>query len=108
MVESGQGVEALDSFYADHATMRENNEPPRAGKEALLRFERAAQASVVNLRSTCIRPILIAGETCVIRWRFEYTTKDGKAVRFEELAYQRWQGELIEEEQFFYDPGQFK
>jgi hypothetical protein len=29
-------------------------------------------------------------------------------VRFEELAYQRWEGEQIVQEQFFYDPVQFK
>jgi hypothetical protein len=29
-------------------------------------------------------------------------------MRFEELAYQRWEGNLMVEEQFFYDPAQFK
>lgn len=107
LVESGQGVEALVQFYAEHASMRENFSPPRIGKEALVRFEHAAQASVRDLVSRCIRPILIAGDTVVIRWLFEYVSAAGRAVRFEELAYQRWEGELIAEEQFFYDPGQF-
>ena len=100
MVEGGQGVEALVAFYADNATMQENHAPPRVGK--------AAQAAVTGLKATCVRPVLMAGDVCVIRWVFEYTSKAGKAVRFEELAYQRWQGEHIVEEQFFYDPVQFK
>jgi len=33
--------------------------------------------------------------------------KNGSHTRMEELAYQRWEGERIAEEQFFYDPGQF-
>ena len=108
MVEAGQGVEALIQFYAEHATMQENESPPRVGKEALLRFEHAAQASVTNLRATCIRPVFVAGSTAVIRWIFEYTSQTGKAVRFEELAYQSWEGELVVQEKFFYDPAQFK
>ena len=108
MVEGGQGVEALVAFYADNATMQENHEPPRVGKAALLKYEHAAQASVTGLKATCVRPVLMAGDMCVIRWVFEYTSKAGKAVRFEELAYQRWQGEHIVEEQFFYDPVQFR
>jgi hypothetical protein len=43
----------------------------------------------------------------VIRWIFEFVGLDGTARRLEELAYQRWEGELIAEEQFFYDPAQF-
>ncbi len=108
MVEAGQGVEALEQFYSEHASMQENESAPRIGKEALLKFERAAQASATNLKSTCIRPVLLSGNVAVIRWVFEYTTKTGKAVRFEELAYQRWENELIVQEQFFYDPAQFK
>ena len=108
MVEAGQGVEALSLFYAEHASMQENESAPRVGKEALLKFEHAAQASTTNHRSTCVRPILVSGEVAVIRWVFEYTTKTGKPVRFEELAYQRWENELIVQEKFFYDPAQFK
>lgn len=108
MVEAGSGLEALVQFYAEHASMQENGAAPRVGKEALLKFEQAAQVSVENLRSTCVRPILVAGDVAVIRWVFEYTTKAGKPVRFEELAYQRWEGEQIAQEQFFYDPAQFK
>ena len=41
----------------------------------------------------------------MIRWIFEFVWKDGRRTRIEELAYQRWDGERIAEEQFFYDPG---
>ena len=44
----------------------------------------------------------------MIRWVFEIEDKAGKTVRFEELAHQRWEGELMVQEQFFYDPAQFK
>jgi hypothetical protein len=44
----------------------------------------------------------------VIRWIFEFTYPDGSRMRIEELAYQRWEGERIAEERFFYDPAQLK
>jgi hypothetical protein len=33
---------------------------------------------------------------------------EGGAMRIEELAHQRWQGEKIAEERFYYDPSQMK
>lgn len=106
-VEAGQAVEAIRRFYAEHATMRENQSEPRGGKPVLLQHEERAQASVVNARARCVRPCLVDGDIVVVRWVFEYETRSGQPVRFEELAYQRWEGELIAEEQFFYDPAQF-
>ncbi len=46
-------------------------------------------------------------DVAVIRWIFDYVDGKGRAVHFEELAYQRWAGDRIAEERFFYDPGQF-
>ena len=108
LVEAGQGVAALDEFYAENASMQENQSAPRIGKAALLAHEIAAQASVSNMTARCIRPILIEGDTVVISWTFDYVDGQGRPVQFEELACQRWMGESIREEQFFYDPAQFK
>ena len=108
LVEAGKGIEALELFYADDASMRENRAPPRTGKAALLANEAAAQAAATGMTARCIRPILIEGDVVVIRWIFDYLDGRGRAVRFEELAYQRWAGERILQEQFFYDPAQFK
>ena len=37
---------------------------------------------------------------------FQLTTLDGSVTQMEELAWQRWEGERIAEEMFFYDPAQ--
>lgn len=108
LVESGRGIEALETFYADDASMRENESPPRQGKAALLANETAAQAAVTGLQAQCVRPLLVAGDVVVIRWIFDYVDRQGRAVHFEELAWQRWSGDRIAEEKFFYDPGQFR
>jgi len=36
------------------------------------------------------------------------TARDGKTCRLDEVALQKWSGERIVEEQFYYDPAQLK
>jgi hypothetical protein len=49
-----------------------------------------------------------AGDLKVLsaRWVFRFESQDGTVTEMVELAYQRWQGEQIAQEQFFYDPAQ--
>lgn len=108
LVEAGRGLDAIDLFYAEDVALRENQAPARVGKAALLASETAAQAAISELRARCVRPILAADHVVVIRWTFDYLDSQGRPVHFEELAYQRWVGDRIQEEQFFYDPGQFR
>ena len=49
---------------------------------------------------------MLDGDQAAIRWAFVFTRHDGKSFRMEELALQRWQGDRIAEERFFYDPEQ--
>ena len=108
LVEAGANVEAIEEFYALSATVQENDQPPRVGRQALVEHERKSLASVRTLRSTCVRPMFIAGDFVVLRWVFEYESTRGSRTRLEELAYQRWLDQRIVEEKFFYDPSQFK
>src|SRR5688572_23902068 len=104
-VERNDHVEAIERFYTLDASMQENDKPPRVGRDTLVENERQALARMLELRSTCIRPVFVDGDRVVIRWLFEWKRPDGTAVRLDELAYQRWEGELIAEEKFFYQMG---
>lgn len=106
-VESNAHVEAIQEFYAENASMQENNEPPRVGRETLVAHEARALSMAASVTSQCVRPVFVNGDHVVIRWIFEFTGKDGSVRRIEELAWQRWEGERIVQEQFFYDPKQF-
>ncbi|MEO8344609.1 MAG: nuclear transport factor 2 family protein [Betaproteobacteria bacterium] len=106
-VEQNFHVEAIEEFYTDNASMQENQSAPRVGRTTLVAHERRALARAESVRSTCVRPVLVHGNHVVIRWVFEFTYRDGSSLRIEELAYQRWDGERIAEEQFYYDPKQF-
>lgn len=108
MVEANDHVGAIEAFYAPEASMQENEAPPRRGREALVANERAVLAKMRSVRSTCVRPVFVDGDHVVVRWIFEFEALDGAKRRMEELAWQRWHGERIVEEKFFYDPGQLR
>jgi len=99
-------AEAIEEFYTEGASMRENMGVPRVGRDTLVANERRVLARAKSVRSTCVKPVFVDGPLVVIRWVFEFEWNDGRKTRVEELAYQRWEGERIVEEQFFYDPAQ--
>ncbi len=105
-VEANAHAEAIEEFYAPNASMRENNAAPRVGRDALVAHERKVLARAKSVCSQCVRPVFVNGDRVVIRWIFEFEWHDGGRTRMEELAYQRWEGDRIVEEQFFYDPAQ--
>jgi hypothetical protein len=106
LVEQNAHVEAVEQFYTANASMQENQSAPRVGRDAHAANERRVLARAKSLSSTCVRPVLVNGDRVVIRWIFRFEWHDGTVTRMEELAYQRWEGERVAEETFFYDPAQ--
>lgn len=105
-VEANAHAEAIEEFYTPGATMRENQSAPRVGRDALVARERKVLALARSVESRRIGPVLVNGDTVIIRWTFRFDWTDGTTTQMEELAYQRWEGERIAEERFFYDPAQ--
>jgi hypothetical protein len=105
-VESNAHAEACEEFYTERSTMQENHAPPRVGRDAHVANERNVIARAKSIVSKCVRPVFVNGDRVVIRWIFHFEWHDGTVTHMEELAYQRWEGERIAEEQFFYDPVQ--
>lgn len=106
-VESNAHAEAIKEFYTENSSMQENQSAPRIGRDAHIANERKVLSKVKTLISKCVRPVLVNGDVVVIRWIFRFEWLDATVTNIEELAYQRWEGELIAEETFFYDPAQF-
>ena len=107
-VESNAHVEAVQDFYTEGATLQENQDAPRVGRDAAVANERRVLARARSISSACVRPVLVNGDHVVIRWIFRFEWLDGSITQMEELAWQRWDGERIAEETFFYDPAQRK
>jgi ketosteroid isomerase-like protein len=105
-VVSGKHDKAIEDFYLADASMEENLDGPRQGRDNLVARERQVMAMFKSIGTTCVRPVFVDGDRVVIHWIFEFERPDGGKIRMEELAYQRWDGEKIAEERFYYDPKQ--
>ena len=105
-VESGDHVGAIERFYAPDASMQENQDPPRVGRDLLMAHEARMLRQVDSVTTERLGPALISGDHVAIRWRFGFYRGDRQLISFEEVAWQTWNGELIQEETFFYDPKQ--
>ena len=56
--------------------------------------------------TTVVPPVFVNGDDVIIHWIFEFVRADGKIMRIEELAKQRWAGNKMAGERFYYDPAQ--
>lgn len=107
-VVSGQHVEAIERFYAPNATMQENHHPPRVGRDVLVANERAALARHTHVFTHPVDFFAIEGDRVAIHWVFDFTRLDGKKHTIDEFSFQRWAGDKVIEERFFYDPAQMR
>ena len=105
-VEEGAHADACFEFYTENSTMQENQQEPRLGRELHVQAERRTLSRAKSVESICVRPVFVHDDWVVIRWIFVFEWQDGSVTKMEELAHQRWEGERIAEETFFYDPAQ--
>jgi len=105
-VESGDYVGAIEQFYHPDASMQENNDAPRRGRDLLVAHERQVMRSVTSIVAKRLAPALVNGDQVAIRWSFAFTLPNGAHLTLDEIAFQTWRGERIAEEKFFYDPKQ--
>jgi hypothetical protein len=106
MVVSGHHDDAIAQFYAEDCTMQENLGEIRRGCAAAVAREKATLARFKEVRTTVVPPVFVSGDHVVIHWIFEFVHPDGRVARIEELARQRWSGNKMAEERFYYDPRQ--
>jgi ketosteroid isomerase-like protein len=105
-VMTNEHDKAIAEFYTENSTMRENQGEVRKGRDNHIAREEAILSRAKSVTSECVRPVFVNGDRVVIRWKFSFVWHDGSRMEMEELAYQRWEGDRIAEEQFFYDPAQ--
>jgi hypothetical protein len=105
-VTSGDYVGAIERFYTPKASMRENIAPARLGRDGLVAWERGVMAAFASIEAELVSPPAVTGDRVAVHWRFRFKPADGPERTLEEIAWQRWEGDLIAEEVFFYDPAQ--
>jgi hypothetical protein len=102
MAEQGQFLAAIQEFYAEDATMQENNQPPRVGLAALLENERRVLASLKEIRVNRADSFIVDGDRVAINWVYHFVDLHDRELRRNELAYQVWRDGKIVCERFFY------
>ena len=94
---------AIEEFYHPDATMQENLKSPRVGRDVLVAHERQVMTRAARIVTHVPDQVAIDGDTVAIRWVFDFTDRSGVTRRLIEVALQRWDGNRIRTEQFFYD-----
>lgn len=105
LVLSGKILESFDKYYADNVSMQENHNPPTVGKAANRTREEKFIGSIKEFHGASTPEIVVDGDNSVIHWIMDYTNTDGVKVHFDQLAHQKWEGDKVVFEKFYYDTG---
>lgn len=103
MISEGQVSEAFEKYYHDDVVMQEPTGEPRRGKVANREFMKQWMANVDEHHGGGVTAIASNEEehiTIVETWTD--ATYNGKRMKMEEVAVQRWEGDKIIHERFYY------
>jgi ketosteroid isomerase-like protein len=104
LVTNGQTVESMERFYSEDVNVFENRELARAGRAYCIAEERRlleAQPAPPRMRALKVA-VNEADGVAFIEWVIRFTSPEGRPLRLEEVAVQKWAGGLIVEERFYY------
>lgn len=108
MIGEGKMMDAFEKYYADNVVMVEANGDAREGKDKNREFELQFLASIKEMHGGGVSGTTSneeAGITMVESW-MDTTFKDGNRMKMEEVAVQKWEGDKIVHERFYYNmPG---
>lgn len=108
MIGEGKMMDAFEKYYAENIVMVEATGDIRKGKDKNREFELQFLSSVKEVHGGGVYNITSneeTGVTMVETW-MDTTFKDGNRMKMEEVAVQKWEGNLIVHERFYYNlPG---
>jgi ketosteroid isomerase-like protein len=107
MVAQGKMLDAFEKYYHNDVVMVEASGETRKGKEANRKFEVDFMNMIKDVHGTGVNAITSnekEATTMVESW-MDVTMKDGKHSKMEEVAVQKWKGDQIIHERFYYNMG---
>ncbi len=108
MLGSGQLMEAFEKFYHPEIVMVEASGEVREGKDANREAEKKFLESVKEFHGSGVTAITANEDekvTMVESW-MDVTFQDGNRMKMEQVAVQRWEGDHVKHERFYYNmPG---
>ncbi len=105
MIFSGQLLEAFEKYYHSDVVMHEATGDIREGKDTCRKYEEQFLENVQEIHgggADAITSNEDDGVTSVESW-MDVTFKDGNRVKMEQVAVQRWEGDHIIHERFYYN-----
>ncbi|GAB4411397.1 MAG: nuclear transport factor 2 family protein [Microscillaceae bacterium] len=107
MINTGQLLDAFEKYYHPEVVMVEATGHAREGKATCRGYEEQFLGSIQEFHGAGVLGITANEDektTMVESW-MEVTFKDGNRVKLEQVAVQRWEGDHITHERFYYNPG---
>ncbi len=109
MIIGGQMMEAFEKYYHEDVVKVEATGDVRESKAKNREFEIQFFSSIQEFHGGGVTSITSneeTGQTAVESW-MDVTYKDGNRMKMEEVAVQKWDGDQIVHERFYYNmPGQ--
>jgi len=104
MIGEGKSMEALEKFYHDDVVVIDGPSEPRNGKDEQRKAIQDWYGMVKEVHGGGVGSITSDeknGVTSVESW-MEVTFQDGKRIKMEEVGVQKWEGDQIVHERFYY------
>jgi len=104
MIAEGKLLDAFDKYYHVDVVQEEATGEKRVGKEANRNFQSEFLGMINDIHGTGVRNLTSdekEGVTMVESW-MDVTMKDGTRTMMEEVAVQKWRGDQIVYERFYY------
>jgi ketosteroid isomerase-like protein len=107
MLGQGKMIDAFEKYYHQDVVMVEATGEVRKGKDYNREFEKKFLGSIKEFHGFGVNSITsneTDAVTSVESW-MEVTFVDGNKVKMEQVAVQRWKGDQIIHERFYYNAG---
>lgn len=107
MIGQGQLLEAFDQYYANNVVMTEPS-GTREGKETCRNYEVQFLNNIQEFHNMTVDAVASDEEKGIVfvETSLDVTFKDGNRVNMEQVAVQRWEGDHIVHERFYYNAWQ--
>jgi hypothetical protein len=103
MILEGKILDAFEKFYSPDVVMQDNDYPARVGKELNRQYETDFVNGLTEFRGAKVISTIISDGIAVVEWWFDYTHKDYGVRNYTQVCVQRWKGDHITEEKFYYN-----
>lgn len=102
-IAQGKILEAMEEFYTEDIVMQENLNPPTAGREANIEREKQFLAQVKEFKAYNVLGVGVGEDISFIESELEFINTQGQHVKLTQVTVQRWRGDRIWHERFYYD-----